>query len=232
MKTGQVNITQSKSVRIFTLGWSPEFVIRPLTEEGVEEGDVIVLIASRPETDYAKKRVEEAYRQVGTFLQMVGVPSLHYREVEIDKDILSICRDIIKIVKEFNSTNLFKFYLTGGMRVLVIATMIAAKILCQAGKHVEVKLSREDRPVSYTVPIKLLELNVGDVTEAQLEVLRYLKARGEARFEDLAIGRSEVTVRKHLTRLRESGLVSYTVKGRKQFYKLTPLGEMVLEVIG
>ena len=225
-------MTQSKSIRIFTFGWSPEFVIRPLMEEGVSKGDVVVLIASKPETEYARKRVEEAYKQVGTFLQMAGITTLHYREVDINRDILSICRDIIKIVKEFNSANILKFYLTGGMRILVIATVIVARLLHQVGKHVEVKISREDRPISYSIPVKLLDLDVNNITEAQLEVLRYLKAQGEAKFEDLAIGRSEVTVRKHLTKLRENGLVSYIVKGRRQVYKLTPLGEMIIEIIG
>ena len=225
-------MTNSKVARIFTFGWSPEFVVRPLVEEGLSKEDIVVLIASKPETEYAKKRVEEAYKHVESFLQMAGVSNLYYREVDTNKDIIYICRDIVKVVKEFDSANSFKFYLTGGMRVLVIATLIVARLLHLSGKQTGIKLSREDRPISYTIPIDLLELSVEDTTKTQIEILRRLKFQGEARFEDLAIGRSEVTVRKHLTKLRERGLVNYTVKGRKQVYRLTPLGEILLDVVG
>jgi DNA-binding transcriptional regulator PaaX len=50
-----------------------------------------------------------------------------------------------------------------------------------------------------------------------------LKSVGEAGFEDLAVGRDEVTVRKLLTKLRGIGLVSYRSEGRKQYYKLLPV---------
>ena len=224
-------MTNSKKIRIFTLGWSPEFVIRPLMEEGLSKEDVIVLIASKPETDYVAKRIDEAYKQIDNFLQIAGLRNLYYREVDINRDFMYICRDVVRIVKEFDTDNYFKFYLTGGMRVLVVAALTIARLLSLAGTPVEVKLSREDRPVSYTVPMDLLKLNVEVVTKTQLELLRQLKTQEEARFEDLAIGRSEVTVRKHLTKLRKKGLVSYTVRGRKQIYRLTLLGEILLEVL-
>jgi len=231
MRMRHDNMTNSRVVRIFTFGWSPEFVVRPLVEKGFSRDDVIVLIASKPETDYARKRVEEAYKHVGNFLQMAGVSKLYYREVDTNKDIIDICKDIVRVVKEFEPAGIFKFYLTGGMRVLVIATLIVAKLLHSSGMQVEIELSREDRPISYTIPVRLLELTADILTKTHIEVLKLLKAHLEARFEDLAIGRSEVTVRKHLTKLRERGLVDYTVKNRKQFYKLSPLGELLLEVV-
>jgi len=43
------------------------------------------------------------------------------------------------------------------MRVLIIATLVIAKLLSSLGIQVEIKLSREDRPVFYTVPIEVFK---------------------------------------------------------------------------
>lgn len=221
----------TRNLKLFTFGWSPEFVLRHLVEEGVSHGDIVLLISNKPEGDYAKKRVEEAYRQVESFLRMVGIVPLEYREVELEKGVLEVCRDLVRIVKGFEPLDSIKFYLVGGMRVLVVAALIVAKLLCSAGRRVEVKLSQEDRPISYNLPLELLLLDVEDVTSAQLELLSYLRAHGKAGSKSLAIGRSEVTVRKHLVKLREMGLVEYSVSGRRQVYRLSPLGEILLEVV-
>jgi len=113
-------MTDSKDRRIlvFTFGWSPEFVIRPLVEEGVSESDIVLLIAGKPETEYVAKRVSEALRQVESFLGMAGVSSIYYREVDTERDFIHICRDIAKTLEEFRGER-YKFYLTGGMRVLI-----------------------------------------------------------------------------------------------------------------
>ncbi len=216
--------------RIFTFGWSPEFVVRPLLEEGLNRMDVIVLIASKPETDYARRRAEEAYRQVESFVKMVGA-ALHYREVDVNKDVIPLCRDVVKVIKEFDMNTSLKFYLTGGMRALIVATLIVAKLLSSAGRHINIVLSREDGLLLYTLPVSLLNLDIGSITNVQAEILRFLKVRSGATFEDLAIGRTAVTVRKHLTKLREKRLVSFIARGRKQVYSLTPLGELMLDIL-
>jgi len=219
------------TLKIFTFGWSPEFVIRPLLEEGTSKEDAVLLLGTKPESEYTIKRVEDAFRQVKSFLDMAGVSEVIYREIDVNRDIIDICRDVVKTVKELEKGHQsMKFYLTGGMRVLIIATMIVARLLSLAGRNVEVKTSREDRPVSYIIPLNLLNLDV-NLTSSQIEILKHLRIRGEGTFDELAVGRSEVTVRKHLTKLREKGLVTHTTKGRKQVYRLTPLGELLLDII-
>jgi len=101
-------MTDSKDRRIlvFTFGWSPEFVIRPLVEEGVSESDIVLLIAGKPETEYVAKRVSEALRQVESFLGMAGVSSIYYREVDTERDFIHICRDIAKTLEEFRGRDI------------------------------------------------------------------------------------------------------------------------------
>jgi len=218
------------TLRIFTFGWSPELVIKPLIEDGVSKADTIVLIGSKPETDYTRKRVDEALHQVKKFLAMAGVPSVEYFEVDLSESFVDICKSIVRIVKNYLKDQTAVFYLTGGMRILVIAALIVARLLSTAGLNVSVKTSYEDRPVICEVPRELLTVSV-ELTKSQVEILKYLNAVGEGTFEDLAIGRSKVTVRKLLTKLRKRGVVAYEVRGRRQVYKLTPLGELVLEVL-
>lgn len=223
-------MTSSKVVRVFTFGWSPEFVIRFLVKDGVAKSDTVVLIGAKPESDLAKARVDEAYKQVSDFLKIVGVSDLHYYEVDLNQDFVGICRDVSRILRLFPGS--VKLYLTGGMRVLVIACLTVAKLLMDLGREVEIELSREDRPTFYSIPRTLLSYGLRGITGTHVEILRYLKAHGEATFEDLAIGRSEVTVRKHLYKLRDRGLVTYTAKGRRHVYALTPIGELLLDIVG
>jgi len=225
-------MTNYKVVYVFTFGWSPELVIRPLVEEGVTKDVAIVLLASKPELDHVTKKVKEALDNLRKFFEMAGIVEHYYVEIDGNRDLVEICRNIIRVLKTFAEAEQLKFFLTGGMRVLVVAALIAAKLIGSVRRNVEVKLSREDAPVLYSLPLAMLEVSPKSLTESQKEVLRQLKVIGEARFEDLALGRSSVTVRKHLTKLREMGLVAYSVKGRKQHYKLTPLGELLLEVLG
>jgi CRISPR locus-related DNA-binding protein len=225
-------MTGVKTLYVFTFGWSPEFVIRPLLEEGVLSDATIVLLASKPETDYVARRVEEAVKQVRSFLELAHISNLNYVEVDVNTEFLEICRSILRALKEFTDASQIKFYLTGGMRVLVIATLVVARLLGAVHGRVEIRLSREDRPAAYDIPLSVLDTSPRSLTKTQVEVLKQLKMLGEVRFDDLAFTRSPVTVRKHLTKLREMGLVTYTARGRKQFYRLTPLGELILEALG
>jgi CRISPR locus-related DNA-binding protein len=221
----------SSCIKVFTFGWSPELVIRPLVEEGISRDEPIVLVTNKPETEYARKRFEEAYQQVVTFLRMAGVDEVRYVEVDLEGDFLDVCLNIVRTIRSFHG-DCYKFYLTGGMRLLVAAALIVARLLLTAGTRVEVRLSMEDRPVLYSVPAELLTLDLGELTEAQLELLKYLRSLGRAGFEDLAIGRASTTARKLLTKLRGKGLVEYRNVGRKQVYKLTKIGELVLALLG
>jgi len=225
-----ISITD-KIVMIFTFGWSPEFVIRPLLRDGVSENNTLVLISAKPVSELAKKRVSEALEEIKRFLTMSGIRKYDYFEIDVNRDFEEIVRDFARIVNKFKPASKFKFYLTGGMRVLVVAGLIVAGLMSQLN-DVNVVLSQEDSPILYKVSPRYLSIDLGQVTEARLEVLKMLKGIGEATFEDLAVGRDEVTVRKHLTKLREIGLVNFYKRGRKQVYKLTPLGYTVLELIG
>ena len=217
--------------RVFTFGWSPDFVIRPLMREGVEEDEVILLVSARPESGYARRKVENAYHEVKEFASLAGVRRLEYREIDIGKDFEEICRDFIRIVSEFRPARGYRFYLTGGMRVLIAAGLLAAGLLSQV-YDVVAYVSHEDAPTLYRIPIQAFRLDLKEVTEARLDILRILKSVGEAGFEDLAIGRDEVTVRKLLTKLRGMRLVVHRSVGRRQLYRLTPLGEAVLDILG
>jgi len=225
-------MTNYKCLKVFTFGWSPEHVIKPLIEEGISRDEIIAIIATKPDTAYVKKRVEEAFQHVATFLRLAGISNFYYVEFNVEKDFLDICIDITKKLKEIYSGDYYKFYLTGGMRVLVLATLAVARLFHTSRKKVDIRLSMEDRVFFYEVPPELFIIDLSDVTEAQLALLNFLKTFGEARFEDLAIGRTEVTVRKILTKLRNRGLVNYRSVGRKQFYRLTKLGELLLELVG
>jgi len=150
----------------------------------------------------------------------------------VQNDIINICKSITMILYEVGINNEpLEFYLTSGSRILVVSMLAVARLLSLAGKNVQVKISHENNPTAFTIPINLFSADVG-LTNAQIEILRYLKARGRGTFAELAIERSPVTVRKHLTKLRRKGLVDFKIEKRKQVYRLTHLGELLLWMLG
>jgi len=221
---------------IFTFGWSPEFVIQPLIREGVSSEDYVLLLTSKPESVYSRKRFNEAYQSICSFLRLAGLPNnVSYVEVELEKDFIDICIDIGKSIKEYVlrvNPEVIKAYLSGGMRLLVVATLTALRFLYFHGLRMELYISREDRPVTYDVPIEVFTFSPLDITDMQLWLLKTIRGLGEASYEDLAIGRSSVTIRKTLTKLRSKGLVECLVRERKHVHRLTPLGRLVTDLLG
>jgi CRISPR locus-related DNA-binding protein len=216
-----------KTVDVFTFGKDPEFVIRALLREGVEESDVILLVSAKRESEYARMDVNRAYEEIAGVVRHAGA-KLEYREIDIGKDFEEICRDFIRVVSEFRPARGYRFHLIEN-EILIAAGLLASNLLSQI-HDVEVYVSHEDASTLYRIPIQAFKLDLRDVTEARLDILRILKSVGEAGFEDLAVGRDEVTVRKLLTKLRGMRLVSYRSEGRKQYYRLTPLGEAILYI--
>ena len=222
-----------RKMYVFTFGWSPEFVIRPLLREGVERDDYVLLLTNKPESEYARRKLEEAYQQVVSFLSYAGLAGrVTYREVEVEgKEFTEICLDIARILAEELSErrpSATRVYLSGGMRVLILAALVVVRLLRLRGENVEVFTSMETRPVFYSVPVEALTVDVTRVTEEQLELLRALSTLGEVPVEDLAMGRARDTARKLLAKLMDKGLVTYRVRGRRHFYSLTPLGKLVV----
>ena len=206
---------------VFTFGWSPEFVIRPLLREGVEKDE------------YTRRKFEEAYHQVVSFLNYAGLAGrVAYKEVEVEeREFTEVCLDIAKLlVKELSERrpSVTKVYLSGGMRVLILAALVVVRLLCIRGENVEVYTSMESRPVFYSIPIEVLIVDAARVTEEQLELLRALRTLGEAPVEALAVRRARDTARKLLAKLMGRGLVAYRTRGRRHFYSLTPLGRLVV----
>ena len=216
---------------VFTFGWSPEFVIQPLLREGIEKDDFILLLTNKPESEYARRKFEEAYQQVVSFLKYVNLASrVAYREVSVERDFMEICLDIAKILNEElarRKPDVMKVYLSGGMRVLILATLLVVRLLHLCGENVEIYTSMENRPVTYAIPIRALTIDPTRITTEQLEILKILGSVGEAPVEALAVRRARDTARKLLGKLVDRGLVAYRARGRRYFYFLTLLGRLI-----
>jgi len=221
---------------VFTFGWSPEFVIQPLVKDGVDKKDYVLLLTNKPESEFSRKKFEEAYQQIVSFFKFTNLSNiLEYREIDLNKDFTEICVDVMRILNEYivvHKPSVIKAYLSGGMRVLVLAVFAVTRLLYLKGLNVEVYTSREDRPIIYKIPANLLTLDIQKITKEQLELLKMLNNLGSATVEALAIGRARDTTRKLLAKLKEKNLVTHTTLNRKHVYKLTPLGKLAVAAIG
>jgi len=97
----EAQATSTNLVYVFTFGWSPEPVVRVLVEEGVPRDTTIVLLFSRLGSDYADAKIEEALKQVRSFLELAQVSSFHYVEVDVDAEFLEVCRNVLRALKDF-----------------------------------------------------------------------------------------------------------------------------------
>mgnify|MGYP000011623638 CR=1 FL=1 len=75
---------------VFTLGFTAEFIVKPLLEAGVD-GTYILILYVNPEDKYSRKRVEEALRYVEDLAKKGGfIERLEKFSVNLSSDFTSI----------------------------------------------------------------------------------------------------------------------------------------------
>lgn len=126
--------------------------------------------------------------------------------------------------------------LSGGMRAICLATFMASLLIAPSlGKKLQVELETEDSSAFVSIPIGLLNLP-RSLSEIRLEetvfhILQLLAKKEHTAIElAKAIGKDVTTIRRHLIKLREGGLV-VSNGSRPAKYKLTPQGRLVVNLI-
>jgi len=200
-----------------------------ITRHGLDKGDRLLLVTGprTPQSERAASFLSEfARRYYG------GDVAVELEEVRVADFAELVHRLYGLVAARAREGERVVFSLSGGMRVLCLAAFTAA-LLLSAHLPVEVELETEDSSMLIEVPRAVLELprTLSSMGRERAEVLAAL-SHGPRPARELAeeLGRDETTVRRHLQELVGSGLAE-AVGGRPRSYRLTKLGELVLQAL-
>jgi len=214
---------------VITLGFEEKFAVRMITRHGLDKGDRLLLVTGprAPQSERAASFLSEFVRRY-----YGGDVAVEVEEVRVSDFTELVHRLYGLVAARAREGEKVVFNLSGGMRTLCLAAFTAA-LLLSARQPVEVELETEDSKALIEVPRAVLELprTLSSLGRERVEVLAELSRRSRSARE-LAeeLGKDETTVRRHLQELVESGLAE-TVGRRPRSYRLTKLGELVLQAL-
>lgn len=228
--------------RIFvaTLGFDERSIIRSLIRYNTfnpEEDSLLIIV---PKNGLEDVRIKKAYEAILSVLRYSTendkVIDINVIEVNVPVEKNSFenfMRSLVNIVKSIVSKKYEKysseiiFNVSGGMRVLVLLAILAAKIIHSKfpGLKIILEMETEDRGMYVRIPIGLTDVSVSPRELTILEVIKDLRsASAKSVVERLGIPRT--TFYYMIKGLIKRGFVAY--KNGK--YEITDLGLIALEL--
>jgi len=215
---------------VFTLGFSPEYVIRVLGDYRVSDVSRVIVFSVKPRDEYSSRRAGEALETVRVFLRGLGAEDrLVLREVDVDASFEELVIEVFETLLSSLSSRGgdIHCYLTGGLRVLIVAALIGVKLFSEiVGVTPRVFLYSEDMSNRYEVVFYSFE----GIASSHEELLKLLKT-GEASISDLArkLGMSPSYVSEALSKLERAGLARCERRGRLRVCRITAMGIAFLD---
>jgi len=208
---------------IATFGWTEQFVLSSILKHGIEVGDWIILLVP----DRRDEKSEVIIRDFESFLNRYGEGiELKVERVPLDSFDHAVAK-VSEVLREVLSKNPEKVVinLSGGMRVLILATYIAVLLACP--RDVMIELETEDRERSYHIPNLSIRglVKLNEIDRVILKELRGCEADTSRLLQKLKIPRS--TLHKHLRELESKGLVNLERRGRLLYASITALGKFL-----
>jgi len=189
---------------VVSIGFEEKYAIRSLTRHGLDKGDRILLL-----TGPLVERTIKTLNFIKDFVTKYFSSEVSLRICEIPVHEFSMALSVVKkaIADDVKGAREVIVNLSGGMKVVAFATLMAIAQLKPSNVLIEVEL--EDS--STVVQIPTLLLNPPSIEGAKLEVLRKLIERGgEVSVRELAksLGKDASTIRRYLIELRKLRLVT------------------------
>ena len=210
---------------VATIGWTEWPIASAIIKHGLSKEDKIILLSPDKKDDRSRIAIKEVENFVSKFVPYVKVSEVSV-PVHIPTEAISL---IAKLVSGEGRGRDLIVNLSGGMRILVLETLLALTLI-----HVDslvLELQTEDKvdlqlPVIWTPAENLL-------LEAK-KALKMLGERGPVSLSDLANGlRLSVTTAYRLFKgLEANSIVCSKKVGKERIIELTPKGRILLSVVG
>jgi CRISPR-associated protein Csa3 len=213
-----------KKLIIATLGFEEKFMIRTITRHGLDKGDKILLLTG-PSTDKSaiainlvKEFITKYYgKDVALIIKEIPIHDIYDAIRTIKQNIINEAKGIMNIIVN----------LSGGMRILIISTLLALMTLNM--KNVIAEIETEDSSTLITIPIEMFLIKP-QIRKRHAEILQILAQTQEpltikTLAEKLKIDDS--TTRRHILKLRKMRLVEVK-KGKPLLIQLSSLARLLM----
>ena len=204
-------------VLVLLLGFEPGPLVRAVASHSVGEGGFVYVFMPH----FPDERADRAYADFKKVFDMMFNGKVSIKKIVVDVSNVSKAVTQIKEVFFKIAGKDVAICLTGGMRVLTVATLYAY-LLTPWRKDPYLEIYLENKGYSIEIPLlhKIVSLTI---TEEKREVLRSLIDKPLAPSEvALEIGKDRSTVYRHLVWLEARGLV----KRVGRIFEITDLGRL------
>jgi len=230
-----------KKLYIFTLGFTSEFVTKPLLEFGVDRNTYIIVLYVSAGDEYSRKRVADAISHIERLAHEAGfIDRLSFRQITLTDNFYDTIYNVASaIVETLMSIGIrredigeVKVWLTGGMRILVLSALLSCKILFDfMGVPTTFNVWSEDGLYRYLFDTSLLNIDLKNLSIIRMEILKKIVALGEGTYDKLVDShRNESTIRKLVEYLRRDGLMECRRSNRKTVCRATVLGRFLAKI--
>jgi len=202
-----------------TLGFDEKFTIRALMRHKLEKNDTLVILTAKPIVDRVEKALSSIKNFIASYSQGIKVEVVEVPVTEVIKAVATIK----EVLEKYRNCNLV-LNVSGGMRALVVETCIAAAL---SSVDFKLELETEDSSAYLEFPTELFRLYkiYYSMTQIKREILKVIMDRSKPitvkEFSDI-LGKDPSTLRRHLSKLIELGLVS-VVKRKPLTVEPSPL---------
>ncbi|MEM3404145.1 MAG: CRISPR-associated CARF protein Csa3 [Nitrososphaeria archaeon] len=199
---------------VVTLGFDEKFALRAVSRRGMRDEDEVVTLIPKP----VDERSERVFQSFKTILEKAfHNPTVNRADIEVR----DFSKGIIEIINAFSrkKNNRFLINLSGGLRALILETLLAASIL-KLDAIIEVEFEDSSNIVSF--PLKWCHLK--EIDSKSLKILEVLDKESLKLSEIVQkCGTSKTTAWRKLRILCENGVLDL-VEGN---YELTEFGKII-----
>ncbi|MGB9622230.1 MAG: CRISPR-associated CARF protein Csa3 [Candidatus Bathyarchaeia archaeon] len=210
---------------VATIGFEEKFMIRAITRHGLDRGDQILLLTG-PSTEKSMNTVNLIRGFITKYYDKDVV--VHVKEVPVN-DFLASVLAIKQSINERSKESVDVIVnLSGGMRILVIATLLALATLNL--RNVLIEIETEDYSSIVNIPAEILLLGRPKLSRRLLDILRILiESQEPLSVNEIAekLQRDASTIRRHLIKLRKMKLVE-AKKPKPLILQPSPLARLLL----
>jgi len=216
------NASKNTKIFIFNLGFDATHIIARLTSQGISTGDkVLVVLPSQSKSE----RVNLALSSVELFLKQMESRGISAELKKIVVNELSMNDTLVSVYRALSSEEGQIFVeLSGGLRILVLATYLAASIKSAYDKLSNVKIVTRLESTGAEVEVPPMFLP----TKLDFELLSSLNGK-QLKISQLSdmLGREKSSISRKIRKYEQMKLV----RRNKNMWALTLTGEILYEVI-
>lgn len=203
---------------IVTIGFQTTLILRSLLRHSVTKGDLVYVIAAEASDDYAKARVINAINDIESVIGKVNV--IYVKPSNLVDSVIALS----DIFSKANETDEVLLILSGGMRILLIETLLTAIHRVPDTKKTIIHTELENMENYIEIPLNLFKINLN---KEEKEILKALKEEPMNLSElSRALGKSKATVFRKLRKLTRLNLTNRN--GNK--YLISKWGEVILNL--